>query len=133
LPQNFALQATASYTGTNDNGYGVIFRVVADGKFYVFRISGDGFYTVERADVDKLTTLIDWMQSDLIRQDPRVANVLTVHGQGGHYTLYINDQQVDQFDDQTYADGSYGVIVDNFDDQSSVQLLFDVYTVGTPK
>ncbi|HZY45526.1 MAG TPA: clostripain-related cysteine peptidase, partial [Anaerolineae bacterium] len=46
LPQNFALQATASYTGTNDNGYGVIFRVVADGKFYVFRISGDGFYTV---------------------------------------------------------------------------------------
>jgi hypothetical protein len=59
--------------------------------------------------------------------------VLTVKGQGSHYTLYINDQQIDQFDDQTYTDGSYGVIVDNFDQKDTAQFFFDDYTVGTPK
>jgi clostripain len=133
LPQDFALQATASYKGSNDNAYGVIFRAVEDNKFYIFRISGDGFYLVQRADGDELTTIIDWQTSDLIKQDQLAANILTVVGHGDHYDLFINNQQVDQFDDDTYTGGSYGLIGDNFDTQDPAQFLFDEYTVGTPK
>jgi hypothetical protein len=133
LPSDFALQAIASYKGSNDNAYGMIFRAVADGKFYIFRISGDGFYLVQRADGDELTTLIDWQTSDLIKQDQLAANTITVVGHGTHYDLFINNQQVDQFDDDTYSGGSYGVISDNFDTQDPAQFFFDEYTVGTPK
>ncbi len=132
LPEVFMIEVTAGYEGAADNGYGVIFQYVDDGQFYVFRISGDGFYAVERGDGDELTTLIEWTPSELIDQTELTANVVTVEGWGDTYYLYINGHMVTSFSDDTYSGGTFGIIVDNFDQDAPTILYFDDYAIGTP-
>jgi clostripain len=133
LPADFLLQATASYTGAVDNAYGLIFRVQAGEErddFYAFRISGDGFYTVEKTEGAELVPLIDWTVSSLIDQAEGGANVLTVEGEGQSYRLYINGQQVDTFSDATFSGGTLGLLVDNFDEASPANFRFDEVRLG---
>ncbi len=132
LGENFILQATASYTGAADNGYGVIFRVTEDEDFYIFRISGDGFFTAERTDGEEIVALVEWTESTQIKTQPGAANLLTVVGRGDGYALYVNGAQVGSFRDGTYHGGSFGVIADNFDEKTGTKVSFDEYLVGTP-
>jgi hypothetical protein len=135
LPDNFLLQTQSSYSGATDNGYGLIFRVQVGEKsddFYAFRISGDGFYTVEKTEGDQLTPVIDWTASSLIDQTAGAANILAVEGQGDTYNLYINGQQVDTFSDATYQGGTFGFMVDNYDKAAPASFTFDDLKVGAP-
>jgi hypothetical protein len=132
LSEVFMIEVLAGYGGAANNGYGVIFQFVGDGQFYVFRISGDGFYTIERGDGDDLTTLVEWTPSDLIDQTELNWNVLTVEGWGDTYYVYINGHMVDSFTDATYSGGTFGIIVDNFDEEAPAVFYFDDYAVGTP-
>ncbi len=133
LPEVFMLEITAGYEGAADNGYGLVFQLMGDGgEFYTFRISGDGFYTVERVEADELVTLIDWTPSDLIDQTELTGNLIAVEGWGDTYFLYINGQMVDSFVDDSYSGGTFGVVVDNFDDTAPVTFYFDDLAVGTP-
>lgn len=135
LEDDFLIQATASYTGPVDNGYGLIFRVQAGEKaddFYTFRISGDGFYTVEKTENGELKPVIDWTTSGLIKQTEGEANILTVEGKGDTYNLYINGQQVNTFTDAAYKGGTFGFVVDNYDEEKPANFTFDDLTVGTP-
>jgi hypothetical protein len=134
LPADFLLQTTASFTGAIDNAYGLIFQVQAGEEsddFYTFRISGDGFYTVEKTEGNALVPLIDWTTSPLIDQAEGAANVLTVEGQGDTYNFYINGQQVDAITEATYSDGTFGLMVDNFDEAGPVNFTFDDLRVGS--
>ncbi len=132
LPDDFLLQTAASYTGAVDNAYGFIFQVQPGetDEFYTFRISGDGFYSVEKTSGDQLETLIDWTASSLIDQAEGAVNVLTVEGQGETYFLYINGQQVDSFTDADFSGGTFGYMVDNFDQDNPVSFTFDDLTAG---
>jgi hypothetical protein len=135
LDDVFLLQTTASYSGAIDNGYGLIFQVQVGQEsddFYAFRISGDGFYTVEKTEGDELVPLIDWTASSLIDQAEGAANVLTVEGQGETYNFYINGQQVDSVTDATYSAGTFGFMVDNYDEAAPASFSFDDLRVGTP-
>ena len=132
LGDTFILQAAASYTGAEDNGYGVIFRVTDDEDFYIFRISGDGFFTAERTDGEEIVTLVDWTESAQIKTQPGAVNRITVVGRGDAYTFYINDGQVSSFVDAKYRDGTFGVIVDDFDEKIGTTVRFDEYLVGVP-
>lgn len=131
LDDNFILQVTTGYEGTQNNGYGLIFRQSENG-YYAFSISGDGFYTVERVDAEEASTLIDWTASELIDQNELGANVLTVVGQGDTYNIYINGQQVNTFTDATHSGGVPGIIANNFDEENPVTFYYDDLTVGTP-
>jgi hypothetical protein len=132
LPEVFMLQVTAGYEGAADNGYGVIFQFVGEGQFYIFRISGDGFYTVERADGDEITTLIEWTSSDLIDQTELTGNTIVVEGWSDTYYLYVNGQMVTSFSDATYSGGTFGILVDNFDEEAPATFYFDDLAIGTP-
>jgi hypothetical protein len=139
LPESFILQATASYTGTMDNGYGLIFQVTESeatttteetvDQFYTFRISGDGFYTVEKVG-ENVDNLIDWTASSLINQDESAENLLTVVATGDMYDLYINGQQVDSFTDPDFTEGTFGIIAENFDSKERSRIFFDDVIVG---
>ncbi|GIK40655.1 MAG: hypothetical protein BroJett011_44880 [Chloroflexota bacterium] len=136
LPADFLLQTTASYTGALDNAYGLIFRVQPGQEgddFYAFRISGDGFYTVEKTEGNKMLPLIDWTASSLIDPDEGGANLLTVEGQGDTYRFYINGQQVDSVSDATYSGGTFGLMVDNFDGTNPATFTFDDLKMGKPE
>ncbi len=134
LPADFLLQTTASYTGAVDNAYGVIFQVQTSDEgdnFYAFRISGDGFYTVEKTEGNKMVPIFDWTASNLIDQSEGEANALTVEGQGDTYRLYLNGQQVNTFTDATYSGGVFGFMVDNYDETAPANFTFDDLKVGT--
>ena len=103
-----------------------------DEDFYIFRISGDGFFTAERTDGEEIVTLVDWTESAQIKTQPGAANLLTVVGRGDAYTLYVNGGQVGSFVDAKYRSGSFGVIVDDFDEEAGTTVSFDDYQVGTP-
>jgi hypothetical protein len=135
LEDDFLIQTAASYTGPVDNGYGLLFRVQAGEQtddFYTFRISGDGFYTVEKTEQNELKPVIDWTASGLIKQAEGEANILTVEGKGDTYNLYINGQQVNTFTDGAYQGGTFGFIVDNYDSENPANFTFDDLTVGAP-
>ena len=135
LPDEFLLQATAGYEGAANNDYGLIFQLQpgeAFDDFYLFRISGDGYFIAEKSVGGELTTLIDWTASSLIDQTENAANVLTVEGRGDSYYLYINGLEVGAFSDADLSGGSFGFVVDNYDEESPVTLIFDDLVVGTP-
>lgn len=139
LPADFLLEVTAQYEGAANNGYGLIFQLLpaadetgAD-RFYTFRISGDGYYSVEKVGAETVP-LIDWTYTGAINQEPGAANLLAVEGQGNSFNLYINGQQVDSFTDAegSYSEGTFGLITDNYDEAAPVTFTFDDLTVGTP-
>jgi hypothetical protein len=134
LPDAFLMQAAASYSGAADNGYGLIFRVQVGEEsddFYAFRISGDGFYTVEKTENGQLATLIDWTPSSQIDQAEGTPNLLAVQGDGDAYALYINGRQVGAFTDDAYTGGTFGFMVDNYDEKAPATFTFDDLAVGT--
>jgi clostripain len=136
MPADFLLQTTASYSGAVDNAYGLIFRVQAGQEgddFYAFCISGDGFYTVEKTEDQQMVPLIDWTASALIDSSAGGANVLTIEGQGDVYRFYINGRQVDALTDATYSGGTFGLMVDNYDEANPVTFTFDDLRMGSPE
>jgi hypothetical protein len=135
LPDEFLFQATTSFAGAYNNAYGLAFRLAIGDEtdqFYAFRISGDGFYTVDKFTQEEIITIIDWTFSSLINQAEDTENILTVQGQGDTYTLYINGRQVDSFVDDELAGGSFGPIAENFDPETAAAFTFDNLVVGAP-
>ncbi|MCB0164930.1 MAG: hypothetical protein KDI79_11930, partial [Anaerolineae bacterium] len=135
LPDEFLLQATAGYEGAANNAYGLLFQLQAGeefDEFYLFRISGDGYFIAEKSIGGELIPLVEWTASSLIDQTENAANVLTVEGRGDTYYLYINGLQVAAFSDADLSGGSFGFVVDNYDEESPVGVTFDDLVVGTP-
>ena len=129
LPESFALEISASYTGTADNLYGLIFQVVDDESFYLFRVTGDGYFIVEKSDAEGVVPLIDWTISDGIATAEGGENLLAVTGLGTEYSVYINGAQVGSFSDESYSGGSVGIVADAFDPEAPASFFFDNLTV----
>ncbi|MEO8396476.1 MAG: family 16 glycoside hydrolase [Chloroflexota bacterium] len=93
--------AAQAIAGPEENGYGLVFRLqnkdnnfVEDDSYYVFLISGDGYYRVVRAIDGKLKILSDWIDSTLVHQGLNALNRLRVIAQGDQFHFYINDEAV---------------------------------------
>lgn len=130
LDDSFIVQGIVGYWDSWDNAYGLIFQVVDDESFYTFRISGDGYFIVEKSSADGIETLIDWTIADMIALEEGDPNRLTVVGEGDLYNLYINEQWVGDFSDGSYSGGSIGIIADNFDAEIITTLYFDDLAVA---
>lgn len=140
--------------GPLDNGYGIIFRAQNPQNYYLFLISSDGYYRVQRAVDGEEKILSDWIPSSLIHQGMNVENTLRVTALGDIFQFYINDERVELCipDDpagvSTYADecvdgtmqdtlvdnavssGQLGVIARSFDEPGVVVEFDDVVIVG---
>lgn len=132
LPDSFVYEAVISFEGSADNLYGLIFQVVDEESFYLFRVSGDGYFIVDKASADGLEALVDWSIGDSISTEEGGENLLTVVGADGVYSLYVNGQQVGSFADDSYSGGTVGIVADNFDPETGTTFYFDNLLVGTP-
>jgi hypothetical protein len=75
-----------------------------------------------------LTSLIKWTSSDAIRGG-NATNHLRVKAVGGHFTFYVNGQELATFDDSTFEGGDVGLIAGTFADQVNVHASFSNLTV----
>jgi len=77
----------------NAPGFGVLFRHQDNRNYYLFMISGDGYYQVSRrvGGVDEV--LSDWIDSPVINQGQAV-NTIRVIAEGSAFSFFVNDVQL---------------------------------------
>lgn len=141
--------------GPLDNGYGVIFRAQDPDNYYMFLVSSDGYYQVQRAVEGEARILSDWIPSDLVNQGLDEENWLRVVAQGSTFRFYVNGQPVELcvpddpegvstyvdsciggqmqpvLVDDSVASGQLGVIARTFD-EPGVEVEFDNFLVFGP-
>jgi hypothetical protein len=132
LPDTFMLQVSAQAAGAVDTAFGLIFQVQDDSHFYAFRLSGDGYFLVEKTDGETLDIVVDWTVADSFDTTEEAVNTLAVVGADGVYRLYVNWIQVGEFADESYGAGSAGYLVENFDATAPAAFAFDDFVAGVP-
>lgn len=120
--------------GTKHNGYGIRFYSEAEGysdwggyfggrDFYGFSITANGSYSISRWDNSSPISLVDWTYSSAINEEG--TNTLSVLIDEGWIEASINETLVAEVFDDTYTEGSVGVLIGG--DQ---EVAFDDLTVG---
>ncbi|MEZ4540621.1 MAG: hypothetical protein R3C43_11665 [Chloroflexota bacterium] len=99
--------------GANDNAYGVICRYQNEDNFYVFLISGDGYYAIGKyqTGVDNVTYLTENSQFQLSEaiNTGVASNELQVSCIGNQLSLEVNGASVVTVTDPTFVTGDIGL------------------------
>lgn len=114
---------TTFVDGPETGEYGLVFRK-SDSSFYLFAVSGSGYYGFFRSDDGEWTDVIPWSESAAIATGVGATNRLAVLAEGPLITLLVNDEVVAQAEDATYAEGEIGLLAGTFD-EAGLQVAFD--------
>ena len=108
-----------------NNAYGVVCRAdpAGSGDGYYFYISGDGYWTIRRAQGRTVTPLIDFSESAAIYQGQSI-NLIRALCIEDYFALYINDQFVGEVRDRNFSSGVAGFSVAVPDD-GDIDVSFD--------
>jgi hypothetical protein len=115
--------------GPVDNNFGLLLRYQSDGDdFYWFQISADGYYSFDLRQDSEWTSLVDWVESDAIRQGLDATNRLKVICEGNQFRFYVNDVFLGEVADSSVSLGSIGLAAGAFD-EPGVVIHFDDLSV----
>ncbi len=133
---DFVLQVDATQVaGPDNNSYGVVFRIKSPSEYYIFDISGDGYYRFWRRDKVEggrwVEIITEWVESPAIHRGAST-NMIKVVAQKDHFTFYVNDQQVAEAVDDTYRSGTIGLDGGSFH-EPGVVVAFDNVIVTDPE
>lgn len=100
-------------SGPNDNAYGLICRYQNEANFYVFLISGDGYYTIGKyqsgtENVTYLTENGQFQPSDAIHTGV-ATNEMRASCVGNQLSLEVNGTPLVSVTDPTFVTGDIGV------------------------
>jgi hypothetical protein len=103
-------------TCVKKDSYGLIVRAVSD-RFgnvdsgYVFTVSCDGNYRFYRMDSGQYFGIQNWAAAASLNSGPRATNVLAVRADGKTLKFYINGMLAGTLEDDTYAQGNFGLVI----------------------
>ena len=122
-------------SGIDDNAYGVICRYQDESNFYLFLISGDGYYAIGKysgADnpVTYLTPDGQYQASEFINQGAATNNI-QASCIGNELSLAVNGQPLITVTDTSFASGDVGMAVSTLQ-QGTVEVAFDEFRVFAP-
>lgn len=105
-------------TGPEDNAYGVICRYRDSENYYLFLISGDGYYAIGRYQsgsnqITYLTGAGEYTFSEAINQGSAL-NQMRVSCAGSELTLSVNGIELDRIMDTSYSTGDIGLAAGTF-------------------
>jgi hypothetical protein len=122
---DFALEVDARrVSGPLDNEFGVQVRYQPDtDAFYLFAISSNGFYSVQKYEGGEWQRLVDWTESPAIQQGDAV-NRLRLTCQGERMRFFANGEQLTQWRDASFRSGSVGLLASSAD-KGGVVVAFD--------
>lgn len=126
---------TKQVGGPDDNAYGVICRYQDEENFYLFLISGDGFYSIGKyqSGQDRVTYLTEdgqFAHSDQINQGA-ATNQLQASCIGNELSLAVNGYPLLTVTDSEFAAGDVGLAVSALQ-QGTVEVEFDDVQVSGP-
>lgn len=121
--------------GPDDNAYGVICRYQSDSDFYVFLISGDGYYAIGKyqtgaPQIEYVTGEGQYLYSDAINQGA-ATNEIKASCVGNVLTLSVNGILLDSVTDPTFVRGDIGLGASTFE-PGTAEIEFDSITVIAP-
>ena len=131
---DFILEVDASQvSGPDNNIYGVLFRYDTNvNEFYVFAISGDGYYVLgingpDRSDPE---LLVEWTPSPAINLG-NATNHIKVEAIGSRIAFYVNDQYLGEVEDNRLTTGLVGFFVGTID-EGGIQIGYDNLKITAP-
>jgi len=128
---DFALSVEATqWGGPDDNEYGVLARMQDGQRFYMFSISGDGYFRIVRRDGARETVLSDdWTFSEAIHRGAATNN-LEVTCLGSRLTMAVNGTVLAEVTDSAYSSGDVALYAGSFRDPGEgVEIRFDQFAV----
>ncbi|MCA9946173.1 MAG: hypothetical protein KC449_21965 [Anaerolineales bacterium] len=122
-------------SGPNNNAYGVLCRYQDENNFYIFLISGDGYYAIGKyvtgkTQVSYLTENQEYVFSDLINQGG-ATNLLRVSCIGNELSLSVNGLPLITVVDGSFTSGDIGLGVSTLEPGTAV-VQFDDLLVLAP-
>lgn len=122
-------------SGSNDNAYGLICRYQNEENFYIFLISGDGYYAIGKyqsgsENVQYLTGDGQFQQSDTINTGV-ASNEMQVSCVGNELTLEVNGTPLLTVTDPTFVTGDIGLAASTLQAETGV-IEFDNVQVTPP-
>ncbi|GJM41142.1 MAG: hypothetical protein DHS20C20_14240 [Ardenticatenaceae bacterium] len=122
-------------SGPNNNAYGILCRYQDENNFYIFLISGDGYYAVGKyqAGEEQITYLTpnqEYVFSDLINQGV-ATNLLRASCVGNELSLSVNGLPLVTVTDNTFSGGDVGLGVSTLEPGTAV-VQFDDLLVLAP-
>ena len=123
---NTVLEVEATQeAGPNDNIYGVMVRKVDWNNYYIFAISGDGYYSMAKLQNNTWTpTSWIWKKSSAIHTG-NATNLIRVESDGDKFSFYVNNIEVDNYTDSSFASGMIGVSTGTLYTPGAVSIGFD--------
>jgi tRNA A-37 threonylcarbamoyl transferase component Bud32 len=120
----------ASASANDNNAYGVICRQQRNGDGYMLRISGDGFYSIQRIEDGAFEPLVPWTSSDVVRQG-NASNHIRAICDGPNLVLIANGQELTRTTDTTFRSGDIGLTATSFEAEPT-EVRFDNLRVTLP-
>ena len=122
-------------SGPNNNAYGVLCRYQDENNFYIFLISGDGYYAIGKyqsgeEQISYLTPSQEYVFSDLINQGV-ATNLIRVGCVGNELSLSVNGLPLVTVTDDSFAGGDVGLGVSTLEPGTAV-VQFDELLVLAP-
>ncbi len=125
------VEATQVRAPSNDNnGYGVMCRVQDNDDGYMLRVSGDGFYAIQKWSNDELVALVDWTTSDAINLG-NATNQIRATCDGSTFSLEVNGQLLATTEDSEFASGDLALTATSFEEDPT-EVQFDNLVVTAP-
>ncbi len=92
---------------------GILFRQQSSGQYYLYRVCQDGNYGLTRYvdNTGQTSVSMRYTTSSAIHKGQQ-ENVIAVVAQGTRIHLYVNNVDIDDFDDNNYLHGQLGLIAD---------------------
>lgn len=124
---NFTLETDVrQLSGSPESSFGVLFRMRSPQEFYRFDITGEGTYMLEKHTADGRWTrfIDDWRASDALNPGLNALNTLKIDARGPIITIYVNDVQLEQVNDSSFASGLIALDAGTFG-QPALEVGFD--------
>lgn len=121
---------TQQISGPDDNAYGVLCRYQNENNYYVFLISGDGYYAIGKfqsgaTEIRYISGQGEYQFSEQIRQGPSI-NEIQVECVGNTLSLIVNGVTLESVVDDTFPSGNIGLGVTTFQAGTAVVRFDDV-------
>ncbi len=110
--------------GPTDNGFGVVFRFQDRKNFYHFEISSDGYWRAGMMKDGAWENWEDWAAHPAI-QTGNAVNRIRVIMKSDEFVFMVNDQQIAQRQDASFASGDIGLFALTLIDAPGTDVAFD--------